>query len=168
MQANDELCKASWYVVQAKPKQEFRALENLCNQGYTCFLPTLEKQKSSRGKLQKCIEPLFARYLFIRLGTTKCNWFPIRSTRGVSSMLAFGERFATIPDDWVEALRNTPGQKMALLNPGEKVVIIDGPFAGLEGIFQMEDGNARAMVLIELMQQPQKLKFSIDNLRKAA
>lgn len=50
------LIQPSWYVVQTKPKQEFRALAQLENQQYTCFIPTLkwkkfdvEKAKSSRS-----------------------------------------------------------------------------------------------------------------------
>jgi transcriptional antiterminator RfaH len=32
----------------------------------------------------------------------------------------------------------------------------------------LPDGEARALVLIELMNQPQKLKFALEALRKAA
>ncbi|MDB5729347.1 MAG: hypothetical protein JWQ00_2552, partial [Noviherbaspirillum sp.] len=51
----------SWYLIQTKPKQEFRALEQLENQGYTCFLPTLQVEGLITDKLHLCIEPLFAR-----------------------------------------------------------------------------------------------------------
>jgi transcriptional antiterminator RfaH len=159
----------SWYLLQTKPKQEFRALEQLNNQSYTCFLPTLAVEKLRRGKRVDDIEPLFSRYLFIRLDTTVSNWFPIRSTRGVSNIVSFGERFATLPDAFVEALRQGP-QKPALplFEAGDRVEVTAGPFAGLEGIYQMTDGEQRAMVLIELMHQPQKLVFALGALRKAA
>jgi transcriptional antiterminator RfaH len=160
---------ASWYLVHTKPRQEFRALEQLRNQGYVCFLPTLQAEKIRNGKLETCHEPLFTRYLFIQLNSITSNWSPIRSTRGVTQLVAFGGRFATIPDACVEALRNGPQNvQRRLFETGERVAITYGPFAGLEGIYQLPDGEARALVLIELMSQPQKLKFAVDMLRKVA
>lgn len=159
----------AWHLCQTKPKQEFRALEHLENQGFTCFLPTLNTERIVRGKVGTCVEPLFSRYLFVRLSESSGNWSPIRSTRGVSKLVAFGGRFATLPDACVEALQ---GMQQAgvqrLFEPGERVAITRGPFAGLEGIYQLADGEARALVLIELMNQPQKIRLAVETLRKAA
>jgi transcriptional antiterminator RfaH len=158
-----------WYVVQTKPRQEVRALEQLQNQGFTCFLPTLQKEQIRRGKLTTCVEPLFARYLFIQLDTVTSNWSPIRSTRGVSNLVAFGGRFATLSDACVDALQSVPKDlQQRLFEPGERVAITSGPFAGLEGIYQVADGEARAMVLVDLMSQSHKLAFGVEVLRKAA
>lgn len=161
--------QASWYVVHTKPKQEFRALEQLKNQGYDCFLPTLQVEKICRIKRKIYVEPLFSRYLFMRLDTTTSNWTPIRSTRGVTGLLKFGDRFATLPDECVNALRNAPQVRLQdLFQSGERVAVVSGPFAGLEGIYQTADGEARALILIEMMNQPQKLSFAMEMLRKAA
>lgn len=161
--------QTSWYVVQTKPRQEFRALAQLENQRYTCFLPTLPIEKVRGGRLEICIEPLFTRYLFIQLNTVTGKWAPIRSTRGVSKLIAFGGRFATLPDVCVEAMQSASHAKpRRLFEPGERVAITHGPFAGLEGIYQLSDGEARALVLIELMSQPQKLKFAVEMLQKVA
>lgn len=160
---------AVWHVVQTKARQEFRALEQLQNQRYVCFLPTIQVEKIIHGKLETRIEPMFSRYLFIRLDATNCNWSPIRSTRGVSNLVSFGGRFATLPDVCVEAIERMPqATSERLFAHGDRVAITHGPFAGLEGIYQLPDGEARALVLIDLMNQPQKLKFAIDALRKAA
>jgi transcriptional antiterminator RfaH len=170
MTAPTPLIKPNWYVVQTKPKQEFRALEQLTNQSYDCFLPTLNLEKVRRGKTETVSEPLFSRYLFIRLDMVTSNWAPIRSTRGVSSVVAFGSRFATVSDAIVDALRIQVERRQPepLFKAGQKVLIESGPFSGLEGIYQMVDGEARALVLIELISQPQKLHFGIDVLRNAA
>jgi transcriptional antiterminator RfaH len=157
---------ARWYVVQTKPRQEYRALEQLQNQHYTCFLPTLQVKKVIAGKLATAVEPLFSRYLFIRLDTTTTNWGPIRSTRGVSGLVVFGGRYATLPDDTVTALQSTPqAAPRHLFEVGDKVTITQGPLAGLEGLYQLPDGEARAFVLIELMRQPHKLSIALEALR---
>jgi transcriptional antiterminator RfaH len=160
---------AAWYLLQTRPRQEFRALEQLQNQDYTCFLPTLTVERIQRGKLSASIEPMFARYLFIRLDTVSSNWAPIRSTRGVSRLVAFGDRLATLPGVCIDALRNRAPQICRhAFAPGDRVAIATGPFAGLEGIYQTDDGEARAVILIELMSQPRQLKLAVEALRKAA
>ena len=47
-------------------------------------------------------------------------------------------------------------------------MIKEGPFKGIEAIYQMDDGEMRAMVLIELLQKPTRLEVDINNLRKAS
>ncbi|HEX7635400.1 MAG TPA: transcription/translation regulatory transformer protein RfaH [Noviherbaspirillum sp.] len=158
----------AWYVVQTKPRQEFRALEQLQNQQYECYLPTLQTKKVHRGKLITATEPLFSRYLFIHLDSVITDWSPIRSTRGVTGIVNFSGRYTPLPDAYVESLQEMAQQSPAdLFKPGEQVTIVDGPFAGLGGLYQLPDGEARAFVLIELMRQPQKLSFSMKTLRKA-
>jgi len=62
-----ETTHQAWYVVHTKPRQEARALENLQNQGFNCFLPTMQVQKLRNQKVQTITEPMFSRYLFIQL-----------------------------------------------------------------------------------------------------
>jgi transcriptional antiterminator RfaH len=163
------LMQADWYVVQTKPRQEFRALEQLQNQHYDCFLPTLQVKRIRRGKLIVDTEPLFSRYLFIRLDNATTDWAPIRSTRGVKNMVAFGGKFSTIPKEYIAALQDAPAfSPQDLFEAGEHVTITNGPFAGWEGLYQLPDGEARALVLVEMMQQPQKLSFALEALRKAS
>ena len=57
-----------WYLVHTKPWQEKCALENLQRQGFQCYLPALPSEKLRQGMLVVKDEPLFPRYLFIRLG----------------------------------------------------------------------------------------------------
>ena len=105
-----------WFVVHTKPRQEQRALENLQRQGFAAWLPMLSVEKFRRGRLEKVIEPMFSRYLFIQLDKVTSNWSPIRSTMGVSKLVTFGNLPAAVPPEIVDALRNAPiwGPKMPL------------------------------------------------------
>lgn len=156
-----------WYVVYTKPGQEFRALQQLQNQNYACFLPTLQIERSRRnGKRETVLEPLFSRYLFIQLNSMTANLTRVRSTRGVSRLVTFGDRPATLPQEFVEALQQPRTVEQCCFQPGERVAINSGPLAGLEGIYQEPDGDARALILVELMSQPRKLKLAVEMLRK--
>ena len=89
---------SNWYLIHTKIRQERVALENLERQGFECFLPLIRAEKLRRGALQVVQEPLFPRYLFIRLGTglESQSWAPIRSTIGVSRLVALSTGVGTV------------------------------------------------------------------------
>jgi transcriptional antiterminator RfaH len=117
-------------------------------------------------------EPLFPRYLFIRLGLgdTAKSWAPIRSTRGVSRLVKFGVEPAKVDDGLIELLKAKESaaidEPARLFNPGERVRLVSGPFAGIEGIYHMAEGERRVMVLIELMSKRVAVGVSPSELRK--
>jgi transcriptional antiterminator RfaH len=55
-----------WYVVHTKPKQEFRAQENLQNQGFETYLPTIKKQYVRGQKIDLKSTPLFSKISFYK------------------------------------------------------------------------------------------------------
>ena len=157
-----------WYAIHSKPRQEERALENLQRQGFEAWLPLLTVEKVLRSKLVQVVEPMFSRYLFIRLDTEQTNWSPIRSTLGVSKLVSFGNRPAVVADELIEALQQMPEQApQRLIQPGQQVKIVAGPLRGLEGIYQQADGELRAMVLIELLNKQHRIVTDMQDLRPA-
>jgi transcriptional antiterminator RfaH len=163
-----------WYLVHTKPRQEKCAQENLQRQGYPCYLPTLPSEKLRQGLLTVTDEPLFPRYLFIRLGQgdSAKSWSPIRSTKGVSCLVSFGIEPARVDDGLIELLRIQEGSVQAeperLFKQGERVRLTEAPFAGIEGIYQMADGERRVMVLIEILSKPVAVRVAPASLRKAS
>ena len=154
-----------WYAVHSRPKHEHRALENLQNQGYEAWLPLITIEKLRRGRLAEVVEPMFSRYLFIRLDMEHTNWTPIRSTLGVSRLVSFGNRPAPMSDDLIQALRNMPERAPEkLLQPGQAVRVIDGPLKGLEAVYQQADGELRAMVLVDLMSKHHLVSMNTQHL----
>jgi transcriptional antiterminator RfaH len=163
-----------WYIVHTKPRQEKCALENLQRQGYQCYLPTIPSEKLRHGLLKFSDEPLFPRYLFIRLdhGIAGKSWSPIRSTKGVSRLVSFGIEPARVNDDLIKLLRmqesSVQTEPVRLFKPGERVRLTETPFAGIEGIYQMTDGERRVMVLIEMLSKQVCVQVSPATLRKVS
>ena len=163
-----------WYLVHTKPRQEWCALQNLERQGYECYLPTLPAEKLRQGLLTVEGEPLFSRYLFIRLGSgdSAKSWAPIRSTKGVSRLVCFGAEPAKVDDHLVDLLRKREASDQAtperLFQQGERVRMSEAPFADIEGIYQMADGERRVMVLIEILSRPVSVRVSPASLRKVS
>ena len=162
-----------WYLVYTKPRQEACALQNLNQQGYDCYLPLLSSEKLLKGQVSKTTEPLFPRYLFVKLDTSHSakSWSPIRSTRGVSKLVSFGNQPARVADELVELIRARESsgdiEEKRLFKPGEPIRVVDGPFAGVEGIFQALDGTQRVMILIELMSKPVRMAVAPTSIRRA-
>ncbi len=166
------LLTKSWYVIHTKPRQEQRALSNLQQQGYQCYLPMIAIEKLTRERVNVIEEPLFPRYLFICLdaGRHGQNWSPIRSTWGVSGLVTFGSAPAKVDNSLIDLMRqqeqglNHAPQR--LFSEGETLLVVDGPFAGLEAIYQMTNGENRAMILIELMGKSAQMQIAPASLRK--
>jgi len=162
---------SNWYLIHTKIRQERVALENLERQGFACFLPLIRAEKLRRGALQVVQEPLFPRYLFIRLGTGQesQSWAPIRSTVGVSRLVTFGQTPAKIEDELIAQLQvKTDSAEVQLrhFEPGEQVVVTDGPFVGVEAIYQMADAEGRVMVLLNILSKQVKMSVPPASIRK--
>ncbi|MCS6811192.1 MAG: transcription/translation regulatory transformer protein RfaH [Tepidimonas sp.] len=161
----------AWYLVHTKPRQEERALDNLQRQGYPCFLPQVPVERMRAGR--RIVQPvaLFPRYLFIQLRTDGQgpSWAPIRSTLGVTRLVAFGAQPARVPEAIVAQLQQQVAELSAapqpLFQPGQTVRITQGPFAGLEAIYQMPDGEESAIVLLTLLQRECRAALPLAQLR---
>ena len=52
--------------------------------------------------------------------------------------------------------------------PGERLTVLDGPFAGLEAVFQIAEGEKRVIVLIEMLARQVKVAVAPGSVRKLA
>ncbi len=163
---------SAWFLVRSKPRQEAVALTNLARQGFESYLPLFAAEKLVRRKSTVVQEPMFARYLFVRLDTSSNgqSWSPIRSTVGVSELVCFGNRPARIDDALIATLHEREIAQQAspatLFASGDSVRITEGAFAGLEAIYQMNDAEGRAMVLLDLLSKPVAMTIDAASLRK--
>lgn len=146
-----------WFAVQTKPRQESLAEDNLARQGFTCFLPRMQTWRTRRGKRVLDVEALFAGYLFISVDLEQENVAPVRSTKGVSGLVRFGKNPAAVPAAIIDAIRARADAEGVCrqadndFKPGQKVRVKEGPFDGLEGVFQEKSGEHRAIVLLTLL-----------------
>ena len=161
----------SWLVVHTKPRLESEALLQLQRQGYQAYLPQMRVESVRRGKFDERLIPLFPRYLFVRSPEDpRQSWGPIRYTRGVQRLVSFGHEPALMDDSVIEWIKSEESSQtiQPLFAAGEAVQITKGPFVGLEGVFQMTDGEQRALVLIEILSKPVVLKVAPTELKRVS
>ena len=141
----------TWYLCQTKAKDERKAQLNLNRQGYETYLPEIES------------EVLFSGYIFVSVDG---DFAPIKSTRGVISLVQFGEQLATIPDSLVEQFRATQWQRSDSCIPGAKIRITSGPFNYREAIVKAKKGD-RIIVLLSMLNQEQEINLSMKDVEAA-
>lgn len=162
-----------WYLLTSKPFKDELAEVELTNQGYEVYRPLAQRLRKQRGKMVTKIESLFPRYLFIALNEISDNWAPIRSTRGVSQFVRFGMQPAIVPTDLILNLKNQElelGERAIDLDrfhQGDHVILTEGPFRGLNGIFMSYDGEERAIILLEILHKQTRLAISPTKLLAA-
>ena len=161
----------NWYAVHTKTRQEVTAEKNLQRQGFETYAPKIRLRRRKRDKWAKVVEPLFPRYLFIRVDPDQHSLAPVRSTLGVSGLVQFGHRLQPVPEAVIAYLKQSEDPRTGQYHadqwphrPGNAVDILGGPFAGLTGIFQAVAGDDRAMVLIELLGRYNRIDVPMDAL----
>ncbi len=153
--------RTNWLLLQVKPRQELRALENLERQNGECYCPHIQVEKLRLGKRTQIKEPLFQGYLFINAQPEQngLTYTSIRSSRGVSKIVNFGGEPAKIPESLIQHIKlreqasKTCVKAEGLPQKGDKVDIIDGPLKGLQAVYSEAHGQLRSIVLINLLHQ---------------
>jgi transcriptional antiterminator RfaH len=85
---------------------------------------------------------------------------------GVAGLVRFGQAYAVVSDEVLEAVRErTQDIKKALFESGDGIRVVSGPLLGLEGVFEITDGEQRSFVLLEFMQKQQRVSVSTADLR---
>lgn len=164
-----------WDVVCCKPRQELLAQENLLRQGYHAYLPRIQTRQRRRDKWVNVVDALFPRYLFIQIDSAQQSTAPVRSTRGAVGLVRFGGQPAIVPDQVIVALMQREDEasglhqdQRTLFNTGCAVKLVEGPLAGMEGIFSQQDGEERVVVLLELLGKSNKVVVNRDWVAQAA
>lgn len=145
-----------WFAVHTLPRREFGAAKQLEFQGYRPFLPLHWKTVRHARRFRTIKSPFFPRYLFLRLNLTRDRWRSVNGTFGVSRLVMAGERPMPVPHGVVEALGAITDASgilsfSSLMQPGQKVRILTGPFAERIGELRHADDKNRVQILLDVM-----------------
>jgi transcriptional antiterminator RfaH len=156
----------AWHLIHTKPRQERTACEHLERQGYRTYLPLIRQPNQT----QTSVVALFPRYLFILLTDGLDDWTPIRSTRGVSSLVQVGMNPAKISDQVIETIRQrADADGLHRLPPknfskGDRVRLVSGPFTDYEAIFSEQRAENRTIILLNLIGKQNRIEVPSDSI----
>lgn len=149
--------EAYWFCLKAQPKHEHVAAASLRrNLGIECLSPRIRFRKNTRRGPVWFVEAMFPGYLFARFVFAEMHR-QVQAAHGVSTIVRFGSRVASIADMTIVNLREMGGEdEMVVFNPeprvGDAVQIAEGAFLGLEAVVtQVLPAKERVKVLLEFL-----------------
>ncbi|MFN4101141.1 MAG: transcription termination/antitermination protein NusG [Pararhodobacter sp.] len=160
-----------WYLAQLKPNATAVARRNLQRQDFPVFCPLRLETRRYGPRFRTEPRPLFPGYLFIALDPAESRWRAINSTPGVTRLVAFGGMPAAVPQGLVEQIAlGCDAEGLILppdeLEPGDRVLVSAGPFAGLLAEVERSEADRRVWILIEVMGQKTRMQVGRDALRR--
>lgn len=164
---------ADWYVMYTKPRLEALAVENLERQQYRVFYPKACVRKRRSSGIAEVVEPLFPRYLFVRLESGVDDFSKLRSTKGCIDLVKFGGKATPVPAALVDLIQRQLADDGLLhldgLNPlpevGSRVQVADGPFEGLMATIAQHKGTDRVLVLLNVLGGDRRVVLSATQLQ---
>jgi transcriptional antiterminator RfaH len=158
---------AEWLVVYTKPRWEFKVRDALLAHEMNIFLPVVTVRHP--GKPPR-VQPLFPRYLFVRLDLALGIPEPLRWTAGVSHLVSFGERPARMPDEALDLIREhvadlegSGGPPTHDFQVGQRVHIRSGPLQGLYAIFQGPlKPSERVTLLVDFLSRANRVQVPVE------
>jgi len=171
-----DLSERQWFAVRCRPGREGTAFLELERQGFVVYLPQEQRLIRHARKMVKAPRPFFPGYLFLHLAPHERKWTSIRSTPGVLCAVHFGLCYPFVPERLIAALKGLEDEdgfickgadSVSPFKPGERVVVRDGQFSGIEGLFVCRNGDERAMVLLGMLQREVRVKLPLSALAAA-
>jgi len=145
-----------WYVYRTRPHREQSAADQLKQQGFRPFTPSIQKTVRHARKLRSVRAPLFPTYSFVKLDLNREQWRSINGTYGVVRLIMANERPIAVPFGIVEEIEKHIDERGLVrldggLEIGQKVEVVNGPFTRLMGELVRLDAKGRVQVLLEIM-----------------
>jgi transcriptional antiterminator RfaH len=160
-----------WYAIQTKPNKERDVAKRLSDLSVEVFLPWMRTRRRIGTRFQWMLVPLFPGYLFCRLDIVVSGKVA-RYCPGVKDFLTFGNRIAEVGSEIIQTLKERCPDGIAEIEPlnvkpGDTVRINEGPFSGLEAIFERSlKGSERVAVLLEILGRQTRLVLPSETIAK--
>ena len=174
--AVDEITdERKWYVVHCYSGYENKVKRNLEQrissmdmEGFIfqVVVPTEEEIEVRDGKRRTYQRRVFPGYILVEMVLDDDSWYVVRNTPGVTGFVGMGTKPTPLRDEEVQRIikrmeADAPKVKVTF-KPGQKVRIIQGPFADFIGTVEdlnMEKGKVRVMVSFFGRETPVELDF---------
>ena len=162
---------ASWFVVHTRSRHEQAVADLLRTKGIVAYLPRHEVWSRRRDRRMKIEVPLFPGYLFVGAAEGELPLSDVLHSRGVVRLLGVKGVPQPVPHTQIESLMamTRSGEMLHPLSRlvrGARVRVLDGPFAGVEGVFLHRGGKDHLVVSIEMLNRSVMAEFQEGQLEK--
>jgi len=160
-----------WYALHTKSRAENVVRDGLSKKSVEVFLPrvTVASKRKDRKKLIRV--PLFPGYLFVKSDLSATHHLEIVKTAGAVKLLGNQQGPVSVHSDTIESLKimvasDQPVATGYQFTQGDRVMVINGPFTGVVGIFERYGAMGRIVVYIEALGQFAAVEVDVDDVEK--
>lgn len=141
-----------WAVAFTHPREEDRVVWHAGLLGFSSYCPKIRyKQRLGGGRFRFRYEPLFPRYVFIRISD---QWYALLSLLGVNRLIMNAERPALLTENFVRELQSNSDKDGFYVPkrfvPGQAVRIKRRSFLQ-DAIYEGQHSHDRVAVLMKLL-----------------
>jgi transcriptional antiterminator RfaH len=158
-----------WYVAQTHVHAESKASFHLGRQGFQVYLPRYTKRRRHARRVDTVAAPLFPRYLFVSVDMATQRWHSIRSTIGITRLVANGEAPAAVPQEIIDGLKRREDangfvqlERRPRFALGDKIQVLEGAFCDALGLFEGITGQERVAILLDLLGRKVRVVLDIE------
>ncbi len=162
-----------WYVLLTKSNFENVVCERIYQKKFEIFLPKIKTKSRSKNKKTMINRPLFPGYVFVKSYSDPQTCLNILKTPGAVRLLGNNDNPVPVPTSQIESLKILTKSDADIitgdsqkLKKGTPVMIIDGPMAGVKGIFIKYKGKSRVIVDIDSLKQFAGIEILEENIEK--
>lgn len=157
---------SNWYAVYVRSRHESKVCALLQSKGIEVFLPLIEKLRQWKDRKKRVAFPLFHGYLFVKLIPDHAQFINVLKVKGVVKILGDSSGYTPVPEEQIAAIYKMVHSQLAIdehpyLKEGQKVKIIDGPLAGVQGILVSKNKEHHVVVSIDILQKGVSVKVDI-------
>lgn len=156
-----------WYAIYTRSRHEQAVNDRLSERAIETFLPMMERWSRRRDRRKRIRVPLFPGYLFAKALLDNHTWVEILKTDGVVHLLSMNRIPQPVPEKQVLDLKALTGMDQVIdlhpyLKVGDRVRVVNGPLAGVEGFLVREKPSQnRLVVSIDLLMQSVSVELDI-------
>lgn len=145
-----------WYAIRVRSKYEGMVSTGLSGKGYVPFLPLYRARRRWSDRIKEMDLPLFPGYVFCQFNAD--TRLPILTTPGVVSVVGYGREPVPVDAAEIATIRAIIASGLAAipwpyLRTGSRVLIEEGPLAGIEGIVSSTKKEWRLVVSVTMLQR---------------
>ncbi len=167
-----------WYALRTRARTERRAGLRLHDRGFDVFTATARMERQWSDRVQRVELPLFPGYIFARFALTEIT--EVLGTPGVAGVVRSEGVPQPVRDDEMESVRSLasgvdrtgtapePIDPLDLLDAGDEIRILSGPFEGMRGVLlDGPDGRTRMAVKVHAIRQARAVVLDRAHLKPA-
>ncbi len=154
---HDTLIK-EWYVLHTRSRFENVVCDGLLKKSFEVFLPKVQVPSKRRDRKRMIKVPVFPGYLFVRTDMSVHEHLNIVKTIGTVRLVGTKSGPVSVPDETIDSLKimvNSDGPIITgnRLTKGDRVMVVNGPFAGVIGTFSNYRGKGRVVINVDALGQ---------------